>query len=190
MLATNGYGDRLHPEIARRVVPVGSYIIATAQLEEERARRLIPRGRVMSDTKNLLYYFRVWNRRLVFGGRASFAPDAERESREILRAGIREVFPDLADIPIDFAWGGRLGFARDHMPHAGRFAGVHYALAYAGHGVALATYLGHRIAEWLAGSGDPPPLCDIPFPAIPFYRGTPWFLPLAGAYYRVRDWLG
>ncbi len=190
LVATNGYGGVLQPDLARRVVPIGSYIIATVPLDEETALRLVPRGRVLSDTKNLLYYFRVWNRRLVFGGRASFAADAERESRAILRRGIEEVYPEIAHIPIEYSWGGKLGFALDYLPHAGTFEGVHYALAYAGHGVALASYLGHRMGELLAGKAEQPPLWGLPFPAIPLYHGRPWFLPIAGAWFQLRDWLG
>jgi glycine/D-amino acid oxidase-like deaminating enzyme len=190
LIATNGYGGRLHPALAARVIPVGSYIVATAPLDETVASRLVPRDRVFSDTKHLLYYFRIWNRRLVFGGRASFAPDQEAGSRDILARGIREVFPELGGIPIEYSWGGTLGFARDWMPHAGVMDGVHFALAYAGHGVALASYLGYRMGALLAKAGEPPVICELPFPAVPLYRGRPWFLPLAATYYRMRDWVG
>lgn len=189
LVATNGYGGRLERPLAARVVPVGSYIVATAPLSEDLAARLVPRGRVMSDTKNLLYYFRVWDRRLVFGGRASFAPDADAASRAILARGIAEVYPELAQVKLEHSWGGTLGFAVDHMPHAGIFSGVHHAVAYAGHGVALASYLGHRMGELIAGGGAPPPVWGLPFRRIPFYSGDPWFLPLAAAYYRAMDWL-
>ncbi|HEY7028470.1 MAG TPA: hypothetical protein VH438_12715, partial [Gemmatimonadales bacterium] len=91
---------------------------------------------------------------------------------------------------IEYSWGGQLGFALDYLPHAGTFDGVHYALAYAGHGVALSSYLGHRMGELLAGRNERPPLWGLPFAAVPLYRGRPWFLPLAGVWFRVRDWLG
>lgn len=190
LVATNGYGGCVLPELARRVIPVGSFIIATVPLGEELALRLVPRGRVLSDTKNLLYYFRVWKRRLVFGGRASFAADAERRSRNILRQGIEEVYPEIAHVPIEYSWGGQLGFALDYLPHAGTFDGVHYALAYCGHGVALSSYLGHRMGELLAGKGERPPLWGLSFSAVPLYRGRPWFLRFAGAYFSFRDWIG
>jgi glycine/D-amino acid oxidase-like deaminating enzyme len=190
LIATNGYTGRLLPWLARRVVPVGSHIIATEPLPAELQRRLIPRGRMLSDTKNLLYYFRLSpDGRMVFGGRAAFVPTAIERSREILRRGMIEVFPQLADTAIEFAWGGTLGFTLDQMPHAGRRDGVAYALGYGGHGVALASWLGDRIGTAMGG-GPWPGLAAIPFPAVPLYWGRPWFLPLAGAYYGLKDRIG
>ena len=78
----------------------------------------------------------------------------------------------------------------DHLPHNGRLDGVHYALGYCGHGVALATYLGSRAGAVLAGTGDYPDLGSDHFRPIPFYTGVPWFLPFVGGYYRARDWIG
>jgi glycine/D-amino acid oxidase-like deaminating enzyme len=189
LVATNGYTGAAFPALRRRVVPVGSYVVATAPLGEALAAEVLPRGRVMSDTWNLLHYFRLSSDgRLVFGGRASFTPTDVRQSARILERDLRRVFPALAGVPLEYAWSGSLGVARDRMPHAGRTDGVHYALAYAGHGVALATWLGARMGDALAGRGGVPELAG-GLPPIPLYRGTPWFLPLAGGYYRVMDWI-
>jgi glycine/D-amino acid oxidase-like deaminating enzyme len=191
LAATNGYTPPALAALRRRVIPIGSYQIATSQLAPEVARRLIPRGRVFSDTKNLLYYFRLSpDGRLVFGGRASFTPTGIRRSAAILEAGMREVFPELSGARVEFAWSGKVAYPMDHLPHAGRLDGVHYAMGYCGHGVALATYLGSRMAEVIAGSGEIPDLGSTKFRAIPLYNGVPWFLPLVGGYYRTRDWLG
>ena len=188
LIATNGYTGPAVPALQRRVVPVGSYIIATAPLGEAVAARLIPRRRVLSDTKHLLYYFRLSPEgRLVFGGRAAFTPTPVSRSAAILRRGMLEVFPELADVPVEFAWGGQVAFTLDQMPHAGVLGGIHYALGYGGHGVALATWLGARMGDALAGAGTIPRL-TAPFRAVPLYGGTPWFLPFVGGYYRVRDW--
>ncbi len=188
LVATNGYTDRLWPWLARRVVPVGSFIIATEPLPPEQQRRLIPRGRMLSDTKNLLYYFRLsGDGRMVFGGRAAFTPTALAESREILRRGMIEVFPELAPVRIEYAWGGRLGFTLDRMPHAGIQRGIAYALGYGGHGVAYASWLGDRVGRALIGEAAWPALSGLPFRAVPLYEGLPWFLPLAGAYYGLKD---
>jgi glycine/D-amino acid oxidase-like deaminating enzyme len=190
LAATNGYTPRALPSLRRRVIPIGSYQIATAPLPPELAQRLAPRGRVFSDTKHLLYYFRLSpDRRMVFGGRASFTPIGVDRIVAILRAGMEEVFPQLAKVEIDFAWSGKVAYPRNHLPHAGRLDGVHYAMGYCGHGVALATYLGHRMAEVIAGAGHIPDLGSERFRALPLYNGFPWFLPLVGGYYRARDWL-
>lgn len=191
LAATDGYTPAALSALRRRVIPIGSYQIATAPLDPELARRLVPRGRVFSDTKNLLYYFRLSpDGRMVFGGRASFTPTGIKRSAAILAAGMREVFPELADAKIKYAWSGKVGYPMDHLPHVGRLGGIHYALGYCGHGVALATYLGSRMGEVLAGSGEIPDLGTTRFHPIPFYNGVPWFLPLVGGYYRARDWLG
>lgn len=186
-VATNGYTGVAFPRLRRRVVPVGSYLIATRPLDEALAARLIPRGRILSDTKNLLYYFRLSpDRRMVFGGRAAFTPTPVSRSAEILSRAMVEVFPDLADTKIEYAWDGQVAFALDQMPHAGRIGGLHYAMGYAGHGVAMSTWLGARVGEKLAGGPELPEITG-PLRAVPFYGGRPWFLPLVGAYYRIRD---
>ena len=191
LAATNGYTPRALPALRRRVIPIGSYQIATEPLDPEAARRLVPRGRVFSDTKNLLYYFRLSpDRRMVFGGRASFTPTSLRRSASILRTGMREVFPELADTRIDYTWSGKVAYPVDHLPHAGHHEGIHYAMGYCGHGVALATYLGARMGEVLAGSGEVPDLGTDSFRAVPLFYGVPWFLPFVGGYYRIRDWVG
>ena len=165
LVATNGYTGAAVPALRRRVVPVGSYLIATAPLDAALAGRLIPRRRVLSDTKNLLYYFRLSpDGRMVFGGRAAFTPTPVARSAAILRRGMVEVFPELAGAPVEYAWGGQVAFTMDQMPHAGVLDGIHYALGYGGHGVALANWMGTRMGDALAGAG-PMPRLTAPFPA-------------------------
>jgi len=194
LIATNGYTDHLVPWLQRRIIPIGSYIIATEPLPAEMAARLSPKRRMMFDTKNFLYYFRFSaDNRLIFGGRAGFMPETPntvRESAAILRRGMLEVYPDLREIDIAYAWGGTLGFTFDLLPHAGQTPeGLHYALGCGGHGVAMLSYLGACVARRISGEASGNPLFDLPFPTAPagLYRGRPWFLPLAGLYYRVLD---
>jgi glycine/D-amino acid oxidase-like deaminating enzyme len=193
LVATNGYTDAAVPALQHRFVPIGSYIIATEPLDERVASALLPRQRMAFDSKNFLYYFRTtMDRRLLFGGRAEFGrPDADttRRAAAILRKGMHTVFPELAGATIDYAWGGNVAFTRDQMPRAGQLEGLNYAGGYCGHGVAMATYLGEQIARRIAGEPIEHPLFDDRFPAIPMYSGDPWFLPLVGAYYQVKDWL-
>ncbi len=193
LVATNGYTGAATPPIRRRFVPVGSYIIATAPLPESQAAALLPRRRMAFDSKHFLYYFRVTSdRRLLFGGRAEFTPPdalSVRRAAAILRRGMTIVFPDLASVRIEYAWGGNVAFTRDELPHAGTIGGLHFAGGYAGHGIALATELGDLIGRRIGGAAVDHPLFDIECPTIPLYRGHPWFLPLAGAYYKVKDWI-
>jgi glycine/D-amino acid oxidase-like deaminating enzyme len=194
MIATNGYTERLVPWLQRRIIPIGSYIIATEPLPPELAQRVSRHRRMMFDSKNFLYYFRLSaDNRMIFGGRAGFMPanaHTVRESAAILRRGMLEVYPQLKDIAVEYAWGGTLGFTFDLLPHAGTTAaGIHYALGCGGHGVALLSYLGACVAQHIAGRRIENPLFTLPFPTAPanLYRGNPWFLPLAGLYYRLLD---
>jgi len=124
------------------------------------------------------------------GVRVRCAYGTGRTGLAILRRDLERVFPQLAGIAIDYAWGGAVGFTRDQMPRAGRLDGVYYAGGYGGHGIAMATYLGEQIARRIAGEPIENPLFDDRFPAIPLYSGNPWFLPVVGAYYRLRDLVG
>jgi glycine/D-amino acid oxidase-like deaminating enzyme len=190
-LATNGYTDL--PGLRRRVVPVGSYMIATACLSEAQAATLIPRRRAVFDSKNFLYYFRLSpDNRLLFGGRAQWMPSTPKStarSVRILRRGLAEVFPELSNVDVEWAWSGNVCFTRDMLPRAGRLDGCHYAMGYGGHGVAMATYLGMVMAEMIMGNAERNPFRDLPFKNIPLYDGRPWFLPFVGLYYKVLDWI-
>ena len=193
LVATNGYTDGAAPALQRRLVPIGSSVIAPEPLVPSLAHALLPRCRMAFDSKHFLYYFRLTrDHRLLFGGRAEFSrPTASttRRAASILQRGMTTVFPELADTRVDFAWGGRVAFTRDQMPHAGRLDEAYYAGGYCGHGIAMATYLGEVVARRLGGEMAAHPLLDEEdrFGPIPLYRGNPWFLPVAGAYYRLLD---
>jgi glycine/D-amino acid oxidase-like deaminating enzyme len=124
---------------------------------------------------------------MVFGGRASFTPIDIARCARMLGEAMREVFPELTSVPLEFAWSGNVCFTMDRMPHAGRLDGLHYAMGYCGHGVAYSTWLGARMGDRIAGGPEAP--AHGRFRAIPLYGGRPWFLPLVGGYYRIRDWM-
>lgn len=195
LIATSGYTGNLSRRLLKRVIPIGSYIIATERLSDELAAELIPQNRMVYDSLNFLHYWRLTpDNRMLFGGRAAFLPETSntiRKSEEILFRDLIGIHPQLKNTNVEYAWGGTLDFTFDIMPHAGEFDGVHYALGYAGHGVAMASYLGHLMGEKLAGGADQNPFAGIPFPGAPLglYNGQPWFLPFAGAYYKVLDWI-
>ena len=188
VVGTNGYTDGVVPNLRRRVIPIGSYIIATEPLPEELARIISPKGRAFFDTKNFLYYWHISeDRRMIFGGRASFLPMSFDRIAGILHKGLLEVHPQLAGYRVDYAWGGNVGFTFDRMPHVGRKDGITYALGCCGTGVALMTALGTAVGEWLGG-GPAPALSRLSFPLVPApYEGRPWFLPIAGEWFRLQD---
>jgi glycine/D-amino acid oxidase-like deaminating enzyme len=195
LIATSGYTSAATPALRKKIIPIGSFIITTEPLSDALAHELSPRNRMIYDSKHYLYYYRLTpDNRMLFGGRAAFFPETKntiRRSAEILRRGMIDVFPQLRDTKLSHAWGGTLDFCFDTMPHAGQMDGIYYALGYAGHGVAMATYLGAKIAERICGDDVDIPFSAIPFPGAPLglYNGRPWFLPFAGAYYKVLDWI-
>lgn len=191
VVGTSGYTGRAFPWMARRVVPVGSFIIVTEPLPQHVVDELIPNRRMASDSKNLLYYFRITpDNRLLFGGRARFAmsnPDSDLKSGEILRKAMLEVFPQLSGARVDYTWGGLVDISMDQMVHAGEHDGLFYSLNYSGHGVQMAAYMGKVMAEVLGGNPKANIWGELPNPAVPGHFGPPWFLPLAGAWYGLLD---
>jgi glycine/D-amino acid oxidase-like deaminating enzyme len=192
LIATNGYTGPAFPAFQRRVIPIGSHILATAVLEPALIGSLIPKARVLSDSRHLLHYFRPSaDGRLLFGGRATWRADragADPAARAILQRDMIAIFPQLSETPIEWSWSGNVAFTRDLMPHVGRFNGTLNVGGYCGHGVAMAIYLGHRIGQHLADGAELPFLASLSFPAMPLYNGNPWFLPLVGAWYQMLDW--
>lgn len=187
-VGTNGYGDAAAPALRRRVIPISSYIIATEPLDPGLLAELTPRGRMFFDTKYFLYYWRgTADGRMLFGGRASFWPTSDEKAAGILHRGMLAIHPQLAGVPIEFYWSGKVAFTWDRMPHAGRSGEVYYATGCCGNGVALFPYLGTEMARWMGG-GPAPALARVGFPLIPApYEGRAWFLPLVGEWYQYKD---
>lgn len=190
VVATNGYTGALTPELRRRVVPVSSYIIATEALPQDLAARLSPRGRMFVDGNRLLAYFRLSpdGRRVMFGGRFQLRNVDERTAARGLYRRMIRVWPELAGYRVSHAWKGYVGFTFDRLPHMGARDGVHFALGCNGSGVAMATYLGHQVAQRLLGRQNrPSPFEALDFPTRLGYRERAWFLPALGLWYRLRD---
>jgi glycine/D-amino acid oxidase-like deaminating enzyme len=177
------------PWLYRRVIPVESMIIATEELPPEIAKPLIPNGRMIFDTKNLLFYFRLSpdGKRLLFGGRLKSAKKSMRENAIFMRRNLLQVYPQLEQVGIEYAWSGNVASTWDRLPHIGRQNGIYYAMGYCGHGVALASYLGRKLSEMILGSGTPTVFADNTFTAIPFFRTMPWALPIITLYYSTLD---
>lgn len=195
LVGTSGYTGSVTKKLQKKVIPIGSFMIATEQVSDELAKELIPHDRMIFDYKHYLNYFRLWDNRMIFGGRAAFFPETSstiQRSAEILRREMIQVYPQLKDAKIDYVWGGTLDFAFDMMTHVGEMDGIYYSLGYAGHGVAMATYLGQSVAEAMRkGTIKEHPFALFPFPSAPLglYDGFPWFLPFAGAWHKILDWV-
>lgn len=188
LVATNGYTDGVVPALRRRIIPIGSYIIATEPLPEDLARELSPTGRAYFDTRNFLSYWHVSaDRRMLFGGRVSFLPTTVDRTAKLLHRRMLEIHPQLAGYRVEFSWGGKVAMTMDRMPHVGRSGGVMYAMGYCGTGLVMSNWLGTRAAEWMGG-GEPPALAKLRFPIVPApYEGRPWFLPFVGEVFRAQD---
>ncbi|MGD2043560.1 MAG: FAD-binding oxidoreductase [Acidimicrobiia bacterium] len=194
VLATNGYTTRRPSrELARLVVPVGSYIVVTEPLGRDRADEIFPSGSMTYTRRRLLHYMRrTHDDRILLGGRRSLHPDLDLgESGEDLRRALVGYWPQLAEAEITHVWGGKLAVPFDLTPHIGRIDGAWYALGYAGHGVGLSCQLGHELAGMLLGEDPPSVYSQIPHNGR-FYHsgGNPWFLTPASYLYRVLDKMG
>ncbi|GAB4180750.1 MAG: FAD-binding oxidoreductase [Thalassobaculales bacterium] len=189
-IATNGYSGRLVPWLRRRVIPIGSYIIATEPLVPEVMARLMPRDRIVSDTRKVVYYYRASpdGRRILFGGRVSLNETDPRVSGPLLRAELIRLFPELAGVRMSHSWAGLVAYTFDELAHCGEHEGLHYAMGYCGSGVGMAGYLGTRMGQRLLGLAEGRTAFDgLAFETRPFYTGNPWFLAPSIAYYRWRD---
>jgi gamma-glutamylputrescine oxidase len=189
-VATNGYTGRLVPYFLRRIIPVASYLIATEPLPNGLADRISPKGRMFSDTKRDLYYFRLSpdNLRVVFGSRPGVFDTNLTDAARILHRQMCSVWPELNDVRVEYSWNGLVGMCMDRIPHMGQYEGIHYALGCNGSGVAMMSYLGYQMALKIAGRQSRPCAFDNrSFPEPPAYRGTPWFVPVVAAWYRARD---
>ena len=176
----------------RRLIPVGSFVIATAPLADAQLDEVMPARRNATTTKHIGNYFRISpDKRLIFGGRARFAlsdPQSDLKSGRILEATLRQTFPQLGRVPIDYCWGGTVDMSADRFPRAGEHDGIHFAAGYSGHGVQMSVHMGQVMAAVMDGNPEANPFRDLAWPPVPAYSGLPWFLPLVGLYYRYKDW--
>ncbi len=193
VLATNGYSGPLSRWHQRRIIPIGSYIIATEELPEELMDELIPKNRIVSDTRRVLCYFRASpdRRRLLFGGRVSSGETDPGRSGLLLYREMINLFPQLRGYKVSHSWMGYVGYTFDTLAHTGQNDGIHYAMGYCGSGVGMAGYLGMRIGQTILGKAEGHTgYGETQFPSRTYYHGNPWFLKPAVHVYRLRDRLG
>ena len=190
IIATNGYTGRATPGLRRRVIPIGSYIIATEPVDPVIMQRIMPKNRVVSDTRKVVYYYRPSpdHTRVVFGGRVALKETDPRISAPRLHRIMTGLFPELRATRISHSWMGFVAYTFDEIPHIGTLDGVWFSAGYCGSGVAWASYLGNRIGHKILGNAEGRTAFDsIAFPTRPLYTGDPWFLGFALAWYRTMD---
>jgi glycine/D-amino acid oxidase-like deaminating enzyme len=192
LLATGAYTTSNFGYFRRRIIPVGSFIIATRPLTDAEVASVMPGNRTCVTSMNIGNYFRLSpDKRLIFGGRARFSATSDQrsdaKSAVILKQSLARIFPQLAGVEIDYCWGGLVDLTKDRYPRAGCHDGIWYAMGYSGHGAQLSTHLGMIIADAMLGRADRNPMKDVDWPAVPGHFGKPWFLPFVGAYYRILD---
>lgn len=155
VLACNAYINGLEPTLSGKVLPAGSYVIATEPLSEAQARSIIPQNMALCDQRVALDYYRLSaDRRLLFGGACHYSGRDPADIAAYMRPKMLKVFPQLADVRIDYQWGGMIGIGANRLPQIGRLkdqANVFHAQAYAGHGVNATHLAGKLLAEAIAG---------------------------------------
>lgn len=190
-LAANAWVGHIIPQFRRRVFPAESYIIATAPLSDDLARRLIPHKRMVYDTRNMVAYYSLSrDNRMVWGGEGTATGLSAERNIRILRRGMLRVFPELEEAAIEYYWGGTMGLTFDRNAHAGQVEGIWFSMCYVGHGVTLATYLGEQMANAILGVESLNPFDRLRIPRVPFYEGKAWFVNVGKAWFQLLDRLG
>jgi gamma-glutamylputrescine oxidase len=191
LVACNGYLGGLLPAVAARVMPINNFIVATAPLGEARARGLIRNDAAVADSRFVVNYFRLSaDRRLLFGGGESYGWRFPADIAEVVRPRMLGVFPQLADVAIEYAWGGTLAITVNRLPAFQRLGpGVFSVGGYSGHGVALATLAGKLMAEAVQGTaGRFDVFARLPQRDFPGGAALRWpLLVLAMSWYALRD---
>ena len=193
VLCGNVYLGDTAPQLRSKILGVSTYIVATAPLDEDRARRLIANQAAISDMNWVLDYFRLSaDRRLLFGGRVNYSDLASFDAPGATRKRMLRVFPQLSDLAIEYSWGGYVDITLNRAPHFGRLArDVYFLQGFSGHGLALAGIAGKLVAEAIAGTAERfDVLAAIPhanFPGGAALRRP--LLVLAMLYYRLKDLL-
>ncbi|HEY8218013.1 MAG TPA: FAD-dependent oxidoreductase [Acidimicrobiia bacterium] len=196
LVATNADADEIVPELRRRVLPIGSFIIATEALPGDVADACIPKRRMVYDATSFLFYWRLsLDDRMVFGGRTSLAPTTLAQARDALYPEMVRIHPQLAGTRVEHSWGGNVAITFDRLPHCGRLplpggGDVAYATGCNGTGIALATWFGAKAAAWLSGEEPPPAFAQLPFPKVPLHAWRNAYLPAVGGWLRAKDRLG
>jgi glycine/D-amino acid oxidase-like deaminating enzyme len=193
LLATGAYTPPAFGYFRRRIVPIGSFVLATRPLNDDEVAAILPGNRTCVTSLNIGNYFRLSpDNRLIFGGRARFSTMSDQTSDAksglILQESLARIFPRLAGVEVDYCWGGLVDMTQDRLPRAGEADGLYFAMGYSGHGAQIATHMGEIMADLMTQRLNRNPWDGLSWPAVPGHFGQPWFLPFVGAYYKMKDW--
>lgn len=191
VLGCNGYLGKLEPRAASKIMPINNFMIATEPVGEERANELIADRICVHDTRFVVNYFRKSeDGRLLFGGGESYRSGFPKDIAAFVRPYMLELFPQLDDVRVDYAWGGTLSVTVNRLPHFGWLEpNLFFAQGYSGHGVALSNFAGKLIAEAISGTAQ---RFDVmaSLPTHTFPGGTMLRYPgmvLSMLYYAIKD---
>ena len=192
VLACNGYLGRLEPRLAGKIMPINNFMVATERLSEAQLEVINPRDVAIADSRFVVNYYRLSaDKRLLFGGGENYRQNFPSDIAAFVRKPMLQVYPQLGDTRIDYAWGGTLAVTLNRMPHFGRLGNnkTYFAQGYSGQGVAMATLAGKLIADALAGEAENFDLFGtIPTRSFPGGDLLRWpGLVLGMSYYALRD---
>ena len=191
IVATNGYTDEVTDWLRRRIIPIPSQIIATDRLDANLLDLLMPKLRMVGDTRNLYNYYRPSpdGTRIIFGGRRGADTDNDMQKCMHLYSNLVEILPELQGVRLTHTWWGYTGYTFDFIPHLRVHDGIHYATGFCGSGVVWAPWLGRKAAYMILGNKQDAQsmFSQKPFPTRPFYNGKPWFLPYVIRWYGLKD---
>ncbi|WP_299945202.1 FAD-binding oxidoreductase [uncultured Microbulbifer sp.] len=156
VLACNGYLGKLEPRLAGRIMPINNFILATEPLPVSLGKALITNDYAVQDTLFVINYWKLsGDNRLIFGGGENYTTQFPKDISGFVRKYMLRVYPQLANIRIDYAWGGTLAITLNRLPNLGRLApNVFYSQGYSGHGVPTATFAGKLLADVIAGTEE------------------------------------
>lgn len=192
VIACNGYLGKLDKRMSGKIMPINNFIIATEPLDKEAAAKINPRDIAIADSRFVVNYYRLSaDKRLLFGGGENYGRNFPTDIESFVRKPMTEIYPQLANIAVDYAWGGTLAVTLNRMPHFGRLGknNTYFAQGYSGHGVATATLAGKLIANAIAGEAEDFDLFGkLPTRSFPGGDLLRWpALVLGMSYYALRD---
>ncbi|WP_257176880.1 MULTISPECIES: FAD-binding oxidoreductase [Bradyrhizobium] len=194
IIATNSYSDLTGAtaHLQRTLVPFRSAMVATAQLPRNLAGKLMPSGRTYTETKRMMRWFRMVDQRVIFGGRGAFGKQDSQAAFDALRKAMVDIFPDLADVPLDYQWSGLVAMTLDSVPHIGWLDDrTLVSLGYNGAGVAMSSLMGRYLAAFVRGESPDVGLLDVRrMKTIPLYPLREPAVRMVARWYQFLDAIG